>query len=615
MKINIRKPKSNTIEVSSFAADVQPIEDTFELPDDVKSSLPSYLFVDNNTKNEKELIPPTQSQKVLALFDYWTFLDIINFHGGSDAFATCHKELMKWNLREGASQRQLVLEARGHLKSTLLSVGKTLWRIYQNSNIRILVGTESLKLSKAFIREIKAYLEDDWLQKHVWNSRPHIPGRLIPVMDKTGKQRRIEKYHDDTEAADKKVVWRADAIQVLRDKKLKEPTVTAASVGQVNVGLHVDEVILDDVVTFDNVSTMDKIEKVFSWIYDITSILDPPYMDYSLLRKFQACSPAHWKKMTRWAVSGGAMTVIGTRYDENDYYAHILENQKALNFDVHVRNIYLNGVDASDGYRWPEKWSEGYEQQVRAELEKAFADGRKRFNSQYLNKIIDEETLVLAWHKLVWFDPSQCKLEDNGFVTIRDKNGKVEATIRPYLCIDPAATVSKTSDFTAICVGGYSEQKHFYVLDFLMKKFMEDQWVEKMYLLADKWGLNSASIESVVFSNTLSRTIREVYFSKYRPLVLRDWYPGNQQSKQERIELTLYPLIHSGMFHITSSCKSNTTLKGQFDGFGKQTVKDDGPDVLQMTAKVALPVKPSKLVKFRKPKMTIDKRRGGIQYG
>ncbi len=87
---------------------------------------------------------------------------------------------------------------------------------------------------------------------------------------------------------------------------------------------------IDDVVTFDNVSTMDKIEKVFSWIYDIGSILDPAYLDHQLVNAFRACSPAHWKKMARWAISGGFMTVIGTRYDESDYYGYINENQEAL---------------------------------------------------------------------------------------------------------------------------------------------------------------------------------------------------------------------------------------------------------------------------------------------
>ena len=611
MKLKIHKPEVES--VSSFEDNGSFIDEKFDLPQDVLDQLPSYLFHDNDSVLV-DRVAPTNSQKVVALFDYWTFLDIIYFHGGSKNFANCHKELMEWNLREKASLKQLVLEARGHLKSTLLSVGKTLWRIYQNPNIRILVGTESLKLSKAFIREIKAYLEDDWLQNNVWNSRPHIPGRLIPIMDKTGRQRRIEKYGDESEAQDKKVVWRADAIQVNRDKKLKEPTVVAASVGQTNTGSHVDEVILDDVVTFDNVATLDKIEKVFSWIYDISSILDPAYMDYGLLRKFQECSPAHWKKMARWAVSGGRQTVIGTRYDEEDYYGHLIEHSSILGYDIHVRNIYSNGVDNSDGYRWPEKWNEQYETQTRAELEKRSADGRKRFNSQYLNKIVDEQDIVLAWHKIVWFHSTQVKLEDNGFVTIKDKDGKVEANIRPYICIDPAATVSKTSDFTAMAVGGYSKENHLYILDVKAGKFLPDEWVKHMYALCDKWHLNSATIESVVFSNTLHRMIRDTYFEKYRPLVLREFYPGNQQSKWDRIEESLYPLIHNGMFHCTSSCQNDRVMKSQFMGFGKETVKDDIPDVIQALSKVAIHIKPSKVAKFRKPRHVVNRRFGGYNY-
>lgn len=619
MKLKVRD-KTNKKDISTHESNT-PVIDNFVLPDDVLSELPSYLFVDNDSKLiQRE--PPSMSKKVMALFDYWTFVDLIYFHGGSSNFSQCHRDLMSWHLRPDASQKQLILEARGHLKSTLLSVGKTLWRIYQNPNIRILVGTESLKLSKAFIREIKAYLEDEWLQENVWNARPHISGRLIPVMDRAGKQRRIEKYNDDTEALDKKVVWRADAIQVLRSKKLKEPTVTAASVGQTNTGAHVDEVILDDVVTFDNVKTVDKIETVFSWAYDITSILDPPYLDHSLVDAFRACSPAHWKKMVRWAISGGYTTVIGTRYDESDYYGYLIDYHEALSYDIHLRNIYKNGVDDTDGYHWPEKWNNQYEAQVRAELEKSGSKGRKRFNSQYLNKIIVDEDIVLAWHKINWFISDQVKLLDNGFVQIKNKTtGAIEAEIKPYLCIDPAATVSKTSDFTCLTVGGYnslrnSHYNHFYVLDLRMGRYFQDEWVDHMYNLCQKWSINTVSIESVVFANTLSRTIRDVYFEKYWPLVMRDWNPGTTTSKYERIESALYPLIHTGMFHMSASCQMNRALKGQFDGFGKETVKDDGPDTIHMVAKIALPVQAStKGRKFKKPNMRVNHRYGGVKYG
>ncbi len=149
-----------------------------------------------------------------------------------------------------------------------------------------------------------------------------------------------------------------------------------------------------------------------------------------------------------------------------------------------------------------------------------------------------------------------------------------------------------------------------------MGRFFQDEWVKHLYALADKWAINTVSIESVVFSNTLSRTIRDVYFPKYRPIILREFYPGNQTSKYERVELALYPLLHTDMFHMAESCKMNRALKGQFDGFGKDTVKDDGPDTIHMVAKVAQPVQASsKVVKFKKPGMRVNRRYGGVQYG
>src|SRR5512141_1086420 len=170
---------------------------------------------------EERVIPP-YNQKVRALFDFWEFVDLIQFRGGKKAFAQCHYELITWADTHG-KDRELILMPRGHLKSTIMSVARKLWRIYQNPNVRIYVGTSTRFLATAFVRQIKQYLEDPFLQEYVWNDRPHIDGRLVPLMDRTSRSRRNDL--GDTEAADKKVVWRADAIQVVRSDIMSEPTV------------------------------------------------------------------------------------------------------------------------------------------------------------------------------------------------------------------------------------------------------------------------------------------------------------------------------------------------------------------------------------------------------
>ncbi len=97
----------------------------------------------------------THNNKVKALHDIWTFAELIGYEGGKKNFAAIHRKLAgfvtapqlapvclldKGFSKQKYNRRRLVLMPRGHLKSTVCSVLYTLWRIYRNPYIRILVG-------------------------------------------------------------------------------------------------------------------------------------------------------------------------------------------------------------------------------------------------------------------------------------------------------------------------------------------------------------------------------------------------------------------------------------------------------------------------------------------
>lgn len=607
---------------------VREVMQDSQIPQRVLNTISVNLSTSSSQQQRK---PPTRAEKIQALWDYWKFLDIINFHGGSAAFADCHRELMAWKLRPDALFRQLVLEARGHLKSTLLSVGYVLWRVYQNPNIRMFVGTEGLKLSKAFIREIESYLTDDFNTEHVWNSRPHIDGPLIPVMDSMGKSRRAivrdissefgEEWATDTKkASTSKKVWRAEAIQVVRTRNLKEPTITAGSVGQASTGFHFDEIILDDAHTFDNCSTETKIDKVYSWIYDMESLLDDPYVDIELLQRLHSVAGIHFAKLKRWAISGGRVTVIGTRYDDLDYYGHVIENREALGYETHIKNIYKNGKDSSDGYRWPEKWNEQVEAEKKAQFEKKHGTtGLARFYSQYHNRIVQTEDAVLDWDKIQWINPASVKLEDSGFVSVFHMDGTLRFQFRPRLVVDPTSTATSKSDFCAMAVGGVHNE-NLVVVDFWMKRAKSEVWLEKMYEFINKWNLHEVVIEMVGGFKILDFAIRQMWLNdsdRYRPISVKNYNPptNSSEGKIARIESLLSPVLHNSMLHLPLYTSRDQELRKQFILFGKETVKDDGPDVLAILKEMAFKHKQS--TNNRKVRLPgkVHPVHGGVVYG
>lgn len=568
---------------------------------DIDEFTKSMLTVNTSTMVAKsfERPEPTKFEKIQALFDFWKFVELIDFHGGPLAFSDCHFETTQWSFRENASFRQLIMEARGHLKSTVFSVARNLWRIYQNPNIRCFVGTESLKLSRAFIKEVESNLTDEWNQQFIWNARPHFIGPLIPTMDSLGKQRRLirdvsSEFGDNVSTSGdktKKKIWRAEALQVVRTRMLKEPTITAGSVGQVSTGFHFDDITLDDVVSFDNTRNPAAIDKVFSWVYDIESLLDPPYLDVELLLAFNNAAPNHINKLRKWAVSGGRQYVIGTRYADEDYYGHIIDNADKLHYDVHIKNIFANGIDDKDGYRWPEKWNKELELATMAKFQRKYgATGIARYYSQYHNKIVSFAETVLNYDKIQWIQSTDYKLCEDGWVEVYSRDHKKVAEFKPRLVLDPTSTASATSDFCAIAIGG-KHKEHLYVCDFWMGKKPVSFWIDKMYEYVNKWNLYEVIPEMVSGFKVLKTTLQQMPLidsEKYKMLSIKPYEPPTSNlSKQQRIETMLSPLIDNEMLHLPFYVSSNAEFRKQLQFFGTETVKDDGPDALAILAEKA----------------------------
>jgi len=499
-----------------------------------------------------------------ALRNYWAFLELIKFKGGTSNFGAVHKELV--DFLQGPSRRKFTLMARGHLKSTLGSVGKTLWGIYKNPNIRIMVGTADKKLSTAFIRELKQYLEDVELQEKVWNNRPHIPGRLIPNMDSAGQQRRRKRQDefeeiDFTEAEDKKVVWRGDALQVIRDTVSKEPTVMASSVGTVMTGLHFDRIVFDDIVTYDNSDTPTKVQRVKDWVKDIQSVLDPYNPQTEL---------------------GGEIDIFGTRYSLDDYYAEILDKKDSSSFVFFERNVYKNGTDDAEGFTWPERFNQEVVDQLREDL------GSARFASQYMNLVISEEEKQLRSSDIQWIHRNNAIVKD-GYVEVHFEGSSKPQFIRPYLVIDPAISMKKTADNSVIMVGGINYEKDLFIFDYKSGKFKPNQIVELTYELMERWKLHAATIETIAYQASLLDTFRDS-FRQRKPIVLREFRP--QGDKKARISTNLEPLFANKKVYMVSWISSQKAFMDEIDYFPRASVKDDHIDamsILNATASAVVP--------------------------
>lgn len=532
--------------------------------------------------------PPTPAEKRQALWDFWLFLDILEFHGGSSKFGDCHRELISWKTEHG-KRRELIIMPRGHLKSTILTVGWTMWRVYHNPNIRIFVGTATKELALAFIREIKTYFEDPWLQQHLWNSRPHIMGRMIPLMDRLARQRRTEI--DETEAEDKKVIWRGDAIQVLRSQILKEPTLTVGAVGVQHTGFHFDELKMDDVVNYDNIKTPEKLKRLIRWYDDLNSVLDSEREDTAL----KTLLPT---KAKQYSKTGGRVTVVGTRYAAEDWYNQVLLKKTWATYE---RNIYQNGENPSEGYLWHEAWNEEIEMDKRDETTAAV------FASQYLNKIINPEEQVFAFENIRGINRGQVRLLKSGQVEINFIDEERPRTVSLFCVVDPAASVRSTADFTAIVIGGKDEFKNLYLIDCAIGRWKSEDILINLYKLLDRWNMHRCSFESVGGFKHLVEYVK-AGFVRFRPITIFEFTPHGQ--KQVRIANALEPLVRNGMLFMMDWMFGNPEVKREFMFFPQATTHDDFLDAAAALAEIAKP--PQKVV-YRPMKNQYNRKFGGYR--
>jgi predicted phage terminase large subunit-like protein len=223
-------------------------------------------------------------QKIAYLAENDLFYFCKHVLGYSKMEVMPHQELCTFitNKRTGKGKKKMVLLPRGSFKSSLLTIGYSLWRIIKDPNVRILINSETFSQAKAFLAGIKQHIEQNETFRMLYGD--------LKSGENTWKQEEIT------------VNSRTATIY-------KEPTIATAGIGVTKVGQHYDVIIFDDIVSTKNVNTREQIQKVHTHYKLMLSILEPK----------------------------GDFYIVGTRYHFNDLYGHILEHESVA-YDIMVRS-------------------------------------------------------------------------------------------------------------------------------------------------------------------------------------------------------------------------------------------------------------------------------------
>ena len=196
-----------------------------------------------------------------------------------------HKDLCGF-LQYNPMKFKLVLMPRYSFKSTICSIGYSLWQLVRNSDLRILIYSDATTKAMGFLDTIKAHIEGKVANSKFRESFP--------------------QWESDIKSGS----WNKDQITVsIRKTSLPEPSVDTGGIETSKVGFHYDIIIFDDIVSDKNITTKDQMDKVTECYKKALSLLKP----------------------------GGLVIMPGTRWNFGDLYGRIIaENDLKKNFAIFI---------------------------------------------------------------------------------------------------------------------------------------------------------------------------------------------------------------------------------------------------------------------------------------
>lgn len=465
-----------------------------------------------------------------VLHDFWEFSKEVV--GWSDLDEHLHLDMCHF-IQNNRGKKRLCLIPRGHLKSSVITVGYSLWCIARNPKVRILIANATYEMSITFLSQIKQHLERN--------------------------KKFIELFGDITNKAEK---WSENQITVKRPSgyEVKEPTITAFGIGGNLVSQHYDVIIGDDVVNRDNIHTPDRIEQVKTFYKDVQDLVDNPVLSEIIF--------------------------IGTRWHEADLYGWILdkENPEHHEYAIYERtavegNYEFVKDEATGQFKieggdiiFPKKFTrEGLERLLNGK-------GIGEFSAQYMNNPVPSETAKFK-HEFKYYEVEDLRnIETNTFITV-----------------DPAFYDPRSKrvdlDWTVFLVNSVDGDNNWYIRDIIRKRMEPSEIISTMFHLDNMWHPKTFGLETTAYQKILGFMARDEMKSRnhFIPITELRHSGGNAKSKADRIQ-ALEPRYAVGSIYHNKYVRNMTILEMELRRFPRSKT-DDTMDALASQLEVAKPPK------------------------
>ena len=389
----------------------------------------------------------------------------------------CHQELCDWIDGVWIDERTerlflLILMPRGHLKSSVVTIGKSIQEILKKPDIRILITNAFWDKSREFLGSISGQLKKPYFKDKFGITLPYDTKDKLTVSTR-------------------------------RRKELTEPTIDTGGVEKGKTGSHYDMIIWDDLVCRENIGTPEQLMKPVTYYKDCLDLLEP----------------------------NGVGIMIGTRWDDNDIYGQIDDKKNSFGnkFKVYKTKALVPGkvrVKEKDGvitpyvtpdskFIFPKKFNE-------EQLCQLYEDkGQYAFYAQYFNETVDDEhaTFKKSWLETRWKD-----------------NDIAGQPIDHYLVVDPAISEEKHSDFTGFSLNKVAPDGKWRIKTKRLKTNNPDKIIDTIFWYLNTYPILKLGIEVVAYQKALAHYINKRMMETNKYVTIVELKPDTQVSKEMRIK-------------------------------------------------------------------------------
>jgi predicted phage terminase large subunit-like protein len=381
-----------------------------------------------------------------------------------DRYTDYNEPIKKW---------KLVLMPRLTFKTTICLESFAIQQIVLNPNIRILIATENFSNSKMYLSKIKKIFESNELLRSLYGDFVAISG------------------------------WREDYITVSqRTIPQKEPTIMCGGVDKTITGFHYDLILADDLVTPNNIGTIDQINKVINYYKDFNNLLEK--------------------------INPGKVIVIGTRWNFNDLYQHIIDNEYS-NFNIFIRQAH-----------WPDGRLFFPKILPQEELDRLrLSLGNYLYSCNYENNPIDKEHAKFKQEWLKYYP--------------KDRECPNQNELNIYTTIDPAISERKEGDFSGIITVGVDCDNNKYILETKRLKVNPFELINEIFENYIRYKPLIVGIETAVFQKVLKFWLLEEMRKRNIFIPIQE-LKTDQKSKEYRIS-GLQPIFEFGSIYLNTNMK------------------------------------------------------------